>query len=159
MSNQIGLPLSSKYPNLTISRQTRFYFFVAVCVAYLDANFTASVMPFASSVIEISDSDDDTHALPPSSSQFSQQSFDSELIDICSSDDELPAPGDPAFFQRLKEVTTASKRRRHSSPEKSSRPSSVDYPEYAVDSSDEDESPKKVARKVSGMRALRYRDR
>jgi hypothetical protein len=151
MSNQVGLPLSSKYPNSTISRQTRFYLFVIVCVAYLGANFTASVMPFASSVIEISDSDDDTHVLPPSSSQFSQQSFNSELIDICSSDDELPAPGDPAFLQRL---TAVSKRRRHSSPEKSSRPSSVDYPEYAVDSSDEEESPKKVARKVSGMRAL-----
>ncbi|KAJ7481030.1 hypothetical protein B0H11DRAFT_2232951 [Mycena galericulata] len=101
-------------------------------------------MPFASDVIEISDSDDDARPLPPPSSQFSQNSSQSYLLDLCSesSEDELPAPGDPKFFSGLGQA----KRKRASTTASSSRPSSVDYPAYFGESSDEDESPKKIPR-------------
>ncbi|KAJ6513597.1 hypothetical protein C8R47DRAFT_615777 [Mycena vitilis] len=98
-------------------------------------------MPAPSDVIEISDSDDDAPPLPPSSSQVSQKSFISELVDLCSSDDELPEPGAPAFLLSLK---AAGKRKRESSPAASSGSSSVDY---GAVSSDEEESPKKISRK------------
>ncbi|KAJ7677690.1 hypothetical protein DFH06DRAFT_1033270 [Mycena polygramma] len=101
-------------------------------------------MPAPSDVIEISDSDDDARPLPPSSSQVSQKSFNNELVDLCSSDDELPEPGAPGFLLSLK---AAGKRKRDSSPAASSRSSSVDYGAYAAVSSDEEESPKKIPRK------------
>ncbi|KAJ7435256.1 hypothetical protein FB451DRAFT_1418284 [Mycena latifolia] len=104
-------------------------------------------MPVPSEVIEISDSDDDARPLPPSSSQFSQQSFNSDPVDLCSSDEDLPAPGEPSFFQGL--GAGHAKRKRGSSPAASSRSSSVGYPMYAAESTDEEESPKKVARKKS----------
>jgi hypothetical protein len=109
-------------------------------------------MPFSSDVIDISDSDDDARPLPPSSSQFSPQSQSDkfDLVDLCSSDDELPAPGDPIFFRGV--GAGQAKRKRVSA---SSRSSSVGYPEYIGDSTDEEESPRKVARKVSGVPALR----
>ncbi|KAJ7445251.1 hypothetical protein FB451DRAFT_1568126 [Mycena latifolia] len=104
-------------------------------------------MPVPSDVIEISDSDDDARPLPPSSSQFSQKSFNSDPVDLCSSDEDLPAPGEPSFFQGL--GAGHAKRKRGSSPAASSRSSSVGYPTYTGEWTDEEESPKKVARKKS----------
>jgi hypothetical protein len=109
-------------------------------------------MPSSSDVIEISDSDDESRPLPPTSSQLSHKSVNSEPFYVFSSDDELPAPGDPAFFQGLSEKA-AGKRKRHSSPAASCRSSSVDY-RYGMDSSEDDEFPKKIARKASGVAAL-----
>ncbi|KAJ7689625.1 hypothetical protein B0H17DRAFT_1066351 [Mycena rosella] len=100
-------------------------------------------MPVPSDVIEISDTDDevvDAHPLPPPSSQYSQKSFNSDLVDLCSSDDELPVPGDPKFFRGL---GSQAKRKRGSSRPASSGSSAVGY---AGDSTDEDESPGKVSR-------------
>ncbi|KAJ6592431.1 hypothetical protein B0H19DRAFT_1087822 [Mycena capillaripes] len=104
-------------------------------------------MPFSSDVIEISDSDDDAHPLPPSSSQFSRKSFHGDLVDLASSDDELPAPGDVIFSRGVREAKVAGKRKRYSSPAASSRSSSVDHTAYRAASSDEEESPKKIPRK------------
>ncbi|KAJ7084580.1 hypothetical protein B0H15DRAFT_910856 [Mycena belliarum] len=108
-------------------------------------------MPAPSKVIEISDSDSDADARapPPSSSQFSGKSFNSDFFDLCSSDDELPAPGAPAFFGELGHA----KRKRASTAvtTMSSRSSSIAYPVYDGESSDEDESPRKVARKKSDV--------
>ncbi|KAJ7133305.1 hypothetical protein C8R44DRAFT_772155 [Mycena epipterygia] len=102
-------------------------------------------MPFSSPVIEISDSDDDARPLPPSSSQFSGKSFNTDVVDLCSSDDELPAPGEPKFFRRAGQ----GKRKRGSISAASSRSPSVGYPAYVGESSDEEESPRKIARKKS----------
>ncbi|KAJ7199383.1 hypothetical protein GGX14DRAFT_467908, partial [Mycena pura] len=92
-------------------------------------------------VIEISDSDDDAQPPPPSSSQVSATSrySDNDVLDICSSDEDLPAP---------------SSRRRHSSASASTRSSRVDYyGDGGLDSTDDEEgSPMKVPRKVSGTR-------
>ncbi|KAJ7133311.1 hypothetical protein C8R44DRAFT_730487 [Mycena epipterygia] len=101
-------------------------------------------MPFSSLVIEISDSDD-ARPLPPSSSQFSGKSVNTDVVDLCSSDDELPAPGEPKFFRSVAQ----GKRKRGSISAASSRSPSVGYPAYLGESSDEEESPRKIARKKS----------
>ncbi|KAJ7027973.1 hypothetical protein C8F04DRAFT_1007823 [Mycena alexandri] len=107
-------------------------------------------MPFSSDVIELSDSDDDARAPPPSSSQLSWNSFHEELVDLCSSDDELPAPGEPAFSRGL----GTAKRKRHSMSSASSRSATLDH---GAVSSDEEESPKKISRKTpaSGTKTTR----
>ncbi|KAJ7153878.1 hypothetical protein C8R43DRAFT_1001425 [Mycena crocata] len=104
-------------------------------------------------VIVLSDSDENATP-PPASSQFSPQSYTSDFVDLCSSeDDELPAPGDPKFF-----AGTQAKRKR---PElfavSSSRPLSLSSPTSEVDSSaeEQEESPKKVARTKSTESAKR----
>ncbi|KAJ6582721.1 hypothetical protein DFH09DRAFT_1309656 [Mycena vulgaris] len=100
-------------------------------------------MPFSSDVIEISDSEEDAGPLPPSSSQFSGKSFNSDLVDLCSGtdDDELPAPGDPNFFRGL--GSSQAKRKRGSSTAASSVSPSVRYQANLDESTDEEESPKK----------------
>ncbi|KAJ7193517.1 hypothetical protein GGX14DRAFT_701109 [Mycena pura] len=104
-------------------------------------------MSSSHAVIEISDSDDDAQPPPPSSSQVSATSrySDNDVLDICSSDEDLPAPGDPEFFRVLGDA----KRRRHSSASASTRSSCVDYcGDGGLDSTDDEEaSPKKVPRK------------
>ncbi|KAF8215049.1 hypothetical protein K438DRAFT_2008531 [Mycena galopus ATCC 62051] len=104
-------------------------------------------MPFSSDVIEISDSDDDARPFRFSSQRSSRNQL--AVVNLCDSDDDddLPAPGDPGFLQGLK---AAGKRKRHSSYS-SSRSSAVDQQPYGVDaeSSDEEEYPKKVPRKLS----------
>lgn len=72
-------------------------------------------------------------------------------MDLCSSDDELPAPGDPKFFSGL------AKRKRRSSVVASSQSSSVGRDGDSSDG-EEEESPKKIARKVgSALCALACR--
>lgn len=110
----------------------------------------AFTMPFSSPVIEISDSDDDARPLPPASSQFSGKSFNTDVVDLCSSDDELPAPGESNFFRGVGQ----GKRKRGSISAASSRSPSLSYPAHVGESSDEEESPRKIARKVSGTGAL-----
>ncbi|KAJ6626631.1 hypothetical protein B0H10DRAFT_1997937 [Mycena sp. CBHHK59/15] len=95
-----------------------------------------------SDVIVISDSDDEANPLPPSSSQFSQQSFDSDMVDLCSSDDELPAPGGAKFLAALAQKT----RNRDSTTATSCRSSSIEYSFQDRYSSEEEGSPKKVVK-------------
>ncbi|KAJ7172917.1 hypothetical protein C8R43DRAFT_943979 [Mycena crocata] len=49
-------------------------------------------------VIVLSVSDNNVIPPPPTPSQ---QSFNTDFVDLCSSDDELPAPGEPNFFSGL----------------------------------------------------------
>ncbi|KAJ7151212.1 hypothetical protein C8R46DRAFT_1358103 [Mycena filopes] len=111
-------------------------------------------MPFSSDVIEISDSDDDARPPPPSSSQLSRKSsYDAEFVDLCSSDDDLPAPGDAAFFRGL----DAAKRKRSTSSASSTQPT-LDYSGApSSDEEEEEESPRKIRRKsaTSGTKAAR----
>ncbi|KAJ7633089.1 hypothetical protein FB45DRAFT_914347 [Roridomyces roridus] len=85
----------------------------------------------SSDFVDLCDDSDDERPAPPSS-----QMTIHEPVDLCSSDDESPAPSDPRFLQGVQQA----KRKRGTI-----RKAGSSSANYDVDS-DEDESPKKMAR-------------